>query len=320
MSRKRTIWLALRLTMKLLKSSARVRRDSVLTGQLHRLALDAAGGQLHVLARQRLAHVQRGQAIGLQFLRVHPQPHRVALLGGLVDGGHAGNGLQAFAQGIGDGAQFQLRAAIAGQRQAEDGVRIRGGLAQYGWIDIGRQAAHRTGELVAHIAGGHVQIRTELEFDLDGARALTAGGGQVLDARHGVHRFLDGLGDLRLHDLRGRAGIGSGDRDRGRIHGRILANAQPRQRQQAGEQDEQRHDQRQHRPPHAQGGERQGLCSATVGVIGCNALTSTPSPICCRPETTICSPALRPSTTCTAWAVRLPICTTRRCATPSCTT
>src|SRR4029450_13669878 len=72
--------------------------------------------------------------------------------------------------------------------------------------------------LLAHVVGGLLHVALEHEGREDLALPLDGGGAELVEAADGVDDLLDGLGDLALDLLGGRAGQERGDGDGGQVH------------------------------------------------------------------------------------------------------
>jgi hypothetical protein len=98
--------------------------------------------------------------------------------------------------------------AVAGDGQVHHRLRVGLLLLHDRLVDFLGQEAARLRHAVAHVRGRAVGIAIEMEAHRD-LRVLGAADRlDVVDALDAGQRFLDGRGDLRLHDL----GVGAGIR------------------------------------------------------------------------------------------------------------
>ena len=118
-------------------------------------------------------------------------------------------------------------------------------------------------DLVADVGGRGIGIALQREAHVDAARLRAALRRHQLDALDAGERILERLRHLRLDDLGRRAAIRGVDADDRLVDPRILAHRQPRVRDQADQQD----DQRQHR-------REDGPLDADLGQLHDRALAS----------------------------------------------
>src|SRR5206468_615676 len=105
------------------------------------------------------------------------------------------------------------------------------------------------GDAVLHEHLGHVQVRAELEGDVDVDLAVVGAlGGHVEHVLDAVDLLLDGGGDGVGGDLGAGARVEGGDLDGGRGDLRVLRDRQPQERDAADDHEDDRQDRGEDRP------------------------------------------------------------------------
>ena len=174
------------------------------------------------------AHVDRGEAVGLEPLRVeaHVDPPRApAEDRDLAD---AVDGLELPAQDlVGELGRLAERAASR-QGDGEDRRRVGVELLHDRLVDVARQVREDAVHLVAHLLRGDVHVLLEDERDEDLRDALGGDRLEVVDARDRVDRLLDLVGDLGLDLLRRGAREPRDDGDGGEVDARVPVDAEAR--------------------------------------------------------------------------------------------
>lgn len=99
----------------------------------------------------------------------------------------------------------------------ENRTRARVHLRDDRWIHAFGEVLRDLIDLVASVVDGRLEILLELEGDDDLRDALRRGAGQLIDARDGVDRSFDLVGDVELHLLRRRAIEARGHDDDGDV-------------------------------------------------------------------------------------------------------
>jgi hypothetical protein len=104
---------------------------------------------------------------------------------------------------VGVGAQLDRRARAVGRGQRQRVDRPCGGVEALHtrFLDLGAEQRPHQGQLLAHVVGGLAAVDVEVELHHDQRHALVAAREDLVDAGHGVGRFLDLAGDLDLHHL-----------------------------------------------------------------------------------------------------------------------
>ncbi len=190
---------------------------------------DHAGGDLLALLLDRADHVGRHQPIGLQLVRVQPDPHGIGA--GAVDGDVADAGQPGQLLLQADDAvirQEQPVIAVVRRRQGDE-LQDRGRLLLHvDALHLHRLRQGRQGDRhpVLHQHLGEIGVRADVEGDGEVVGAV-AGAGRlhVQHALDAVDLLLDRQGDRVHHRPGAGAGIGRGDLHRRRHH--VLDTATP---------------------------------------------------------------------------------------------
>ena len=228
-------------------------------GKLARLAFDAAGRQLGVLAAQRGLHVlhrhpKRRHAVGIE-----PYPHGIAALAADDDRGDAGQGLQLVGHhAVGVVGDFQRRLAVARESQPDDGLGVGFDLGHHRVFRLAGQLAAHPRHAVAGVVGCGFGVARLDELHRDLADFLAAHRFDGADALDAGQRILQRLGDLALHHLGGGAGIDRAHRYHRRVDIGVFAHRQAVEGDQADQDDEQAHHGGQHRAADGNIGEDHG--------------------------------------------------------------
>ena len=202
----------------------------------------------HLLALllERVHHVVRRKAVGLQEVRVQPYPHRI-LAGAkdvdVADTWKAGKFVLKIDHAVICKEKAVETLVRRGQREKhEDGGRL---LLRRNPLDLHRlgQLRQRTRHPVLDKHLGHVRVSADLKGNdqrigaVAGARRL-----HVDHAGHAVHLLLDGQRDRIHDDLGARARIARRHRNRWRRDVRVLRNGQPDEANRANEDSHERDD------------------------------------------------------------------------------
>ncbi len=225
-------------------------RGDLLAG-VARLDADAAGGDLCVLRADRPGNVVRRQVEGGELARIEPDAKRTLgrIERGAADAGDAAD----LAQDVADHevAEADLVQAAVGGSQRDD---LKNGARRLFDQDAlldhrARQARLDALDAILHLDRGAfgVRARYEVRDDLDLAERV-ARGFEVQDAARAVELLFDQARDTVVEVLRRRARIAGADRDRRRRDDRILRDRQERNRQQAAQTNQKRHDPREDGP------------------------------------------------------------------------
>jgi len=190
-------------------------------------------------------------AVGVELVRVEPDPHRVRGAEHL-HAAHARDARERVEQVGADVVRdvVAVHAAVfgdEGDHHQETGL----GLADVDALalDFLRQQRHRELQLVLHLHLRDVRIGARLERQRDrGAARGLAGRRHVDQAVEALHVLLDDLRHRVLDDLRRRAGIVRVDRHRGRRDVRVHRDRQLRDREATREHDDDRDDPGEDRP------------------------------------------------------------------------
>jgi hypothetical protein len=184
--------------------------------QRHRLRtlVEAAAGNLDVLALERARHVGDGEVVGAQTVAVEPDVD-LALAAAedqhLPDAVHALDLTPQHLVGVLGDVTNRL---VRGQGEAEYRRCVRIHPVDTGLLDRLRQPRQDAVHLVAHFLRRDVGVFLEREKDDDLRDALGRDRAEIVDPADGVDRFLDLVGDFRFNLLRRGAGLDGRDRDR----------------------------------------------------------------------------------------------------------
>ena len=222
-----------------------------LTLARRRLA-DAAGRHLDVLLAQRVDHVAGGDRPGRQPVGIEPDAHRILALAEDEHLADAGEPLERVLDVDVDVVAHEQRVVLPGlavDPGAEHEVRRRLLDGDAGGADLGRHPAERLVHAVLHVDRRQVHVARDVEGHGDLRHAgVGARRGHVEHALDAVDRLLERRGDRRFD------GLGVGPRVE-RRHGdlrrrqlRILRHRHRRDRDGAGEDDDERADRREDRP------------------------------------------------------------------------
>ena len=146
--------------------------------------VDAAAGDIGILANQGVADLEDRQLVRRQPLGLDVDLHRPVL--GPVDGHLADPGRrldQVLDVTVRQHEQF-ARLPVAGQGQRQDRRRFQVLLADDGRIDVLRQAIQHAVDGVAHILGGGVDVAIDLKGDQQQRHAFAADRPQLFDPGH----------------------------------------------------------------------------------------------------------------------------------------
>ena len=220
------------------------------------VALHLAGRGGEVVGGERRPDVVRGHSEGRHAGRIKPDAHGEGLSAENLSVGDAVDGLQArlddAGQVVGDlGRGHHVRV----ERQVHERVALAGLLDHDRVVGVARQ---ETAHLIDFGQGvGHrpVRIGVETQIERDRRLVLLRGRDERVDSLGARHRLLDRGGDEALDDIRGRAGIGRGDGDRGVRGLGKLSHLKPEGGHPADQQNEQADYARQHRPADEEIGE-----------------------------------------------------------------
>jgi hypothetical protein len=229
-------------------------------GELDVVAFDTAGGQLDILGVERVADVERGDAVGSELLRVHPQPHRITLLAENLHLRHAADGLQAFLQHlVGDVCELHQIARGTAYVEHDDGEGVGVGLGHHGRVGVGRQEAKRPGHFVTHVVGGGLQVDVEIELDSNLTLTVAAHRRKRANTGHAADGLFQPLRNLRVDHVGVGAGVVGVDGNDGGVDVGILAHAEKREPDDAEHHDRDRNHDRQDRTLYACGRKTHGV-------------------------------------------------------------
>ncbi len=195
--------------------------------ELGGIAFDATAGKFHIFALERLPDVARRELVGTELGGVHPQTHGIPFGTPDLDIRHPRYGLKPLLEDVvGDFGEFKRVARVAAHAQEHDWARVGVGFRDNRVVDLRRQTPSCPAHPVAHIVCGIFEWDLQVEFDGDGAHTLAAYRRDASYARNAVDALLEGLGDLRLHDVGIGAGVRCGYGDDGGIDRGVLAYTQ----------------------------------------------------------------------------------------------
>ena len=203
--------------------------DGLALGAHVHLALrgfDASGGHLEMLAGDGAVDVVDGQALRLHAHRVVPDPDRAVAVAVELHVAHARHGLELGLDHVADVVGDEGGRTVARQGQPDDGLVFGVVLGDDGRIDAAGQAPAGLGDLGLDVLERGVDVAVEVELDGDAGRALARGRGDLLHPLDRGHRVLDGVHDVRLHDLGRRPLVGHGDVDHREVDVGVLADAE----------------------------------------------------------------------------------------------
>ena len=179
-----------------------------------------------------------------QLVRIDPQPHRVLALAERDDVADAGDALQFVldeAVHVVAHEQLVVLAVLGVEAGAHHEVARGFRDADADRFHLVGQAAFHRGDAVLHVDRGNVDVVRDVERDRDAAGAVIAGARRHVEhARHAVDGLLERRGDGRLDGLGVGAGVERGDLDLRRRKIRKLRDRQGRDRNRAGQDDDQR--------------------------------------------------------------------------------
>ena len=217
-------------------------------------ALDPTGGNIHVVAADRLYDVLHGEVVGGELRRIQAYPYRVAAFTADQDLPDAAGALQPLLDGLVRilGQPDLIPPLVTGQRDPHDGPRFRVELAHDRLLDVVGQLAAGAVHSVAHVLGGDVDVAPQLEFGDDRRDFLSGFGGQLLQTLDCVDLLLQQRDDLGLDDLRLRPGEHDVDADDGEVDVREFAHRHVEVAVQPEDGDDQEDDDRQDRSSYAE--------------------------------------------------------------------
>ena len=126
---------------RLRKSCSRLEADQRAQRELARARLEAARGQLDVLAAQRVLDVGDRELARRERLAVDPDAHRVAAAADDADARDAGHRRQPVDDvALGVVGELEHRHRVGRERERHDGVGVRVGLDDLRRIGLGRQS------------------------------------------------------------------------------------------------------------------------------------------------------------------------------------
>ncbi len=237
MSRSRTTALGVCLTtieansFGIRETPERLHRDLESALLRRRRLIENAGGDLDVLALQRVGDVGRGQAERLQTIGIEPHAHGIVARAehrDRADAVDARDRIGHFKRGVVGNEQRIARLVRRIEVHDHHQVGRRFLHRDADVAHVGRQPRRGDGDAVLHLHLRNVEIGAELEADRDReapvGRRVRRHVDHVLDA---VDLLLDRRDHGRGHDLGAGAGILPGDADQRRCDLRILRDRQP---------------------------------------------------------------------------------------------
>ena len=282
--------------------------------QLARAGIQAAAGQLHILAPDGVLHVLHGQAARGQRLAVQPDAHGEAPLALDDDLGHAIHDRQPVHEAApGDVGDLHAAVAVGTQRDPEDGPGVAIHLGHHRLVRRLGQPGQGAGHAVAHVVGRRVHVAVQLELDHHLRALVAALRGDGLDALDARHRAFDQLGDLGVHHRRAGADIGGRHLHHRRVDLRQLADRHGEEARHAQHDQQQGNDGGEDRSLDRKVGQAHDTGLPAPSVTRTGALSRRR----CRPRVTTGSPAATPPRTSTSPGRRRPSWTSVRRARPS---
>ena len=242
----------------------------------HHRALGASERRQVVVARQRVAHRRRRDAVRRHPVRLQPDAHgeraRAEDVGALDAADGAQLGLDDARQVVGDLVRIEI-----GRREAEVDRRelvVRRLELDDRRLRLGRQVVAHLRDLRLNLRQRGVGVVIQLQVHRDRAEPLRARRLHVVDAVGAGDDALERRRDEPAHEIGVRADVGGRDAHDRDVAARILPDAQRADRLQAGDQDDQVDDDREDRPLDEKIGELHQLFSGFgVGLLaGCTLL------------------------------------------------
>ena len=191
------------------------------------VGFNGAGGEFDVFGDQSLLNIGDGEAASREGAAVDPNTHRPGLVASDLHSGHAvehGEAVHQIAAGV--VAEFGNREAIADEVEPENDIVVGVDFLDFGWVGLLGEVVEHSGDAVADVVCGGVDVAVGAEGDGDFRAAVLAGGFDVIDALDASDAFLDGFGDARFDDIGGGAAIRGFDRDDRRVDVRKLTEGQ----------------------------------------------------------------------------------------------
>ena len=165
-------------------------------------ALDAARGDLLILALQRGDDLRRGDTVGAECCGLELDTDLARCAANDVHAADARDRLDPLADDLlGEVGELTHRTRLALHRDAHDRPVVRVEPDDHGLVDVTRELAADAGDLPLHLGLHLHHVDAEVELQSDHRRPLGGGRGDLLQPLGGVERFLDRLGDLALHHL-----------------------------------------------------------------------------------------------------------------------
>ena len=227
-------------------------------GRVRRLA-DLPRRRLDVLARDRAGDIARGDADRRHAHRVEPDAHRILPLPEdlrVADPRQPRDLLLQLHIGVVRDENLIVRVVRRIQIDREHEIARRGADADSLRYDFGRQQRLRELDPVLHIDLIDIRVAADRKADLQPVGARTRRGSlHVEHVGNAVDLFLDRLRDRVGDGFRAGPGIIGRHRHRGRRDVRILRDRDDPQREQPGQHDDDRNDQREFRPMDKEGTE-----------------------------------------------------------------
>ncbi len=257
-----------------------------------------------VVPGERVAQHRRRNAVSRHEVRLEPDPHGEGPIaedvGALDAGDRAQPRLNDANQVVGDLVLIEVR-----RREAEVHRReLRVGVLDLDdrRLGLGRQVVPHLRHLRLDLRQRVVGVVVEAEVDGDRAQPLRARRLHVIDAVGAGDHPLERRRDEAADEVGIRADVRRRDADDRDIAARVLADAQGADRLEAGDQNHQADDDREHRAPDEDVGEPHQLFSGFgAGLLAGRTLllitTAAPLRSLKTPEVTTSSPALRPDAT-----------------------
>ncbi|GAA10304.1 hypothetical protein ATPR_3308 [Acetobacter tropicalis NBRC 101654] len=213
-------------------------------------APDPAGCGLEIVLPDGLGDVFTRHAVRGQLFGIEPQAHREALLAEIADLRHTIDPREHRCRDavnvIGNLIEWPRR---AGEGDIGDGGEAARGAFDDRIIRAFRQPVFDCVHLGHDVGQGAHGIVIQHHAHRHHAEALRGGGGEVVDPLDGGDGLADRLGHETLHEIGGRARIAGRHHDRRGFQRRVLAGRDAAQRADAEQDDQDRHDDREHRTP-----------------------------------------------------------------------